>query len=131
MAFASLGGDRGIGFKRLEFVRVGKDPAQDLLVFGVADVFQQDGARFIWITAKRGVDFDVFTVADNQQRRIAEVARIFPQLRQCRFQVTPRLFVFPAKMVMFPDIRPALLAAVFSYAFSVAVIDRTARFVEV
>ena len=125
-----LAGNRRIGFERLEFVRVGKNPAQNLLVFEVANVLQQNGARFVRVATKRGMDFDAVTVADNQQGRIAKIAEIFAQLRQSRLQVTFWLFVFPSKMVALPDIGPALFAAVLDSAFFITIIIGAARLVE-
>ena len=68
-----FGGDGGGRFFRAQFFRVGKNPFEDLLLFGFGQLFDADFTRFVRVAGECGVDDDAFAVADNEQRRVFEL----------------------------------------------------------
>ena len=64
-----------------------------------------------------GVDADNVHVAHDQQRRVFKVGAVFEKLVIGGVEVFLFAFVFPAEEIFFPDIRPAIAAAVFGRAF--------------
>jgi hypothetical protein len=104
-------GDGLEGFARLEFFRIGEDPAQHLALLRIDQIVNADFAGFVRIAGERGVDDDAFAVGDHQQRRVIQVQRVIEQLLEGCIQVLAGRFVFPAETIALPDIGPAIAAA--------------------
>lgn len=114
---AGLLGDGFTGNAGSEFVRRVKYGVEDFEAARLVERRQGDvvgpGGRVVEV----GVDADDVHVAHDQQRRVVEVGAVFEQLVISGVEVFVPAFVFPAKEVLFPNVGPAVAAAVFGRAF--------------
>ena len=64
--------DRRASNRRLEFIRIVKQPAELFQIFWRAHIGQRDGVNLRRRAGEMGVDINGEPIADNQQRRIIE-----------------------------------------------------------
>ncbi len=122
-----LGGDGGGGFFGAELFGVGEHPFEQLPGFRLDQLLDADFARFVRVAGEGGVDDDVFTVANDEQRRVFKLQGVVGELLEGGVQVTAGLLVFPAEVAALPDIGPAVAATGLLGAAFEAVIFRVTR----
>ena len=114
---AGLLGDGFTGDAGAELVRLEKNIAEDFEVARLVKRRQGDFVRARGGVVEIGVDADDVHVAHDQQRRIFKVGAVFEKLVIGGVEIFLFTLIFPAEEIFFPDIRPAVAAAVLGRAF--------------
>lgn len=114
--FRRLLGDALAGEAGAEGFRLGEEAAEDVEVFGLREAGEVEGVDLFGGAGEVGVDFEAVKIADDQERRVVERFAVLEELVVGRLEVGPLLFVFPAEMVLHPDVGPAFAAVGFGGA---------------
>lgn len=108
-----LGGDGFGGLARAEGFGVGEECAEDVEVLGFGEAGQVESVDALGGAGEVGVDFEAVEVADDQERWVFEVFTVLEQLFVGGGEVFVFAFVFPAEVIVHPDVGPAVAAVGF------------------
>ena len=109
-------GERLAGFAGPQPLRLRHRPFEPGAHRGIGEIFEGEPVADADAVGPVGADAEAGHVGDDQQRRILQGQRVLAQLIEGGIEIGVAALVFPGEAMAFPDIRPALAAAILAGA---------------